>query len=136
MRKLQLTAKDNPEIGNRLKGAIADIVSTEKKYEVAIETSFGAAMQNLVTADSDDARYLIEYLKRTGGGIVTFLPVSTMRPRGNCREITLALKESGVCGLADELVKYDPYYDNVIKNLLGNTLVCDTIASATQISKK
>ena len=136
VRKLQLTAKDNPEIGNRLKGAIADIVSTEKKYEVAIETSFGAAMQNLVTADSDDARYLIEYLKRTGGGIVTFLPVSTMRPRGNCREITLALKESGVCGLADELVKYDPYYDNVIKNLLGNTLVCDTIASATQISKK
>ena len=89
VRKLQLTAKDNPEIGNRLKGAIADIVSTEKKYEVAIETSFGAAMQNLVTADSDDARYLIEYLKRTGGGIVTFLPVSTMPNKRVCEEIAI-----------------------------------------------
>jgi chromosome segregation protein len=136
VRKLQLTAKDNPEIGSRLKGAIADIISTEKKYEVAIETAFGAAMQNLVTADSDDARYLIEYLKRTGGGIVTFLPVSAMRPRGNTREITQALGENGALGLAEELVTYDGYYDNVIKNLLGNTLVCDTIASATQISKK
>ncbi len=136
VRKLQLTAKENSEIGAKIKGSIADIVSTEKKYEVAIETAFGAAMQNLVTADSDDARYLIEYLKRTGGGIVTFLPVSAMRARGNARELQEALKESGALGLAENLVKYDSYYDNVIKNLLGNTLICDTIASATQISKK
>ncbi|MDE6676119.1 MAG: chromosome segregation protein SMC, partial [Clostridia bacterium] len=136
VRKLQLTAKENPEIGAKIKGALADIVSTEKKYEVAIETAFGAAMQNLVTATSDDARYLIEYLKRTGGGIVTFLPVSGMRPRDNVSEIKKAIHESGALGLAEELVKYDPYYDNIIKNLLGNTLVCDTIASATQISKK
>ena len=136
VRKLQLTAKDNPEVGSRMKGAIADIVSTEKKYEIAIETAFGAAMQNIVTATSDDARYLIEYLKRTGGGIVTFLPVNGMRPRGNSREISLALKEPGACGLADELVSYDPYYANVIQNLLGNTLICDTIASANGISKK
>lgn len=136
VRRLQLTAKHDPEIGKRMKGAIADIVTTEKKYETAIETAFGAAMQNIVTATADDARYLIEYLKRENGGIVTFLPVSSMRPRGDSRELTLALKEPGALGSAAELVKYDSYYDNVILNLLGNTLICDTIASATQISKK
>ena len=136
VRRLQQAAKENRELGSRIKGAIADIVRTDKKYEVAIETAFGGAMQNLVTATAEDARYLIEYLKRTGGGIVTFLPVQSMAPRWNSREAKNALNESGALGLADELISYDGYYDNVIKNLLGNTLVCDTIASATAIARK
>ena len=136
VRKLQLAGKNDPEIGKRIKGAIADIIRCDRKYEVAIETAFGAAMQNLVTATADDARYLIEYLKKNNGGIVTFLPVEAMRPYGNTREIREALKESGALGLAETLVEYDPYYENIIKNLLGNTLVADTIWSATQISKK
>ncbi len=136
VRNLQLDAKKNPEIKKRIAGAIADIISTEKKYEVAIETAFGANMQNLVTENADDARWLIEYLKRTGGGIVTFLPVEGMRPRADSQEIRLALRENGAVGLANDLVKYNSYYENVIKNLLGNTLICDTIASATAISKK
>ncbi len=136
VRNLQLTAKKNPEIGNKIKGAIADIVSTDQQYEVAIETAFGAAMQNLVTATADDARYLIEYLKRTGGGIVTFLPVEAMRSRGNGAEIRRALNERGALGLADELVHFDAYYTNVIGNLLGNTLICDTIGNATAIAKR
>ncbi len=136
VRNLQLTAKRDAELGKKIKGAIADIVTTEQKYEVAVETAFGGAMQNLVTATADDARFLIEYLKKTGGGIVTFLPVAAMRPHMNSGEIQRALHEKGALGLADELVHYDAYYDNVIKNLLGNTLVCDTIANATSIAKK
>ena len=136
VRKLQLTARNDPEIGKRIRGAIADIVRTEKQYEVAIETAIGGAMQNLVTATQEDARWLIEYLKRTGGGIVTFLPVDAMRPRGNSREIRAALNEEGALGLADELVRYDEYYSNIVKYLLDNTLICDTIASATRIARK
>ena len=136
VRRLQLTAQKDPEIGKRIRGAIADIVRTEKQYEVAIETAIGGAMQNLVTATQDDARYLIEYLKRTGGGIVTFLPVDAMRPRGNGRDVQAALREEGALGLADELVSYDPYYSNIVKYLLDNTLICDTIGNATRIAKK
>ncbi len=136
VRGLQLTAQKNPELGSKIKGAIADIVSTDQRFEVAIETAFGGAMQNLVTASADDARFLIEYLKKTGGGVVTFLPVSAMRPHANSGEIHRALHERGALGLADELVRYDAYYDNVIKNLLGNTLICDSIGNATSIAKK
>ena len=136
VRKLQLDAKNNPELHKRIIGAIADIVTTEKKYEVAIETAFGQAMQNLVVEKAEDGRWLIEYLKRTGGGIVTFLPVEAMRSRPDTREAEMALRETGALGLATKLVKYNSYYDNVIRNLLGNTLVCDTIANATNISRK
>ncbi len=136
VRRLQLEARRNPEVGSRVKGTIADIVRTDKRYEVAVETAFGAAMQNIVTATQDDARYLVEYLKKTGWGIVTFLPVDGMRARANSREVQMALRENGAVGLCDELVKYDRYYESVVTNLLGNTLVCDTIASATAIAKR
>ncbi len=136
VRRLLSVSKTNPEVSKHLHGALADIVSTDQRYETAIETAFGGAMQNVVTPTADDARYLIEYLKRTNGGIVTFLPVASMRPRPDSREIKRALEERGAMGLATELVKFDDYYYNVVSNLLGNTLVCDTIANATTIAKK
>ena len=136
VRRILSVAKTNPELQKRMHGALADIVSTEQKYETAIETAFGGAMQNVVTPSADDARYLIEYLKRANGGIVTFLPVTSMRPRPDSREIRRALDERGAMGLATELVRYDDYYYNVVSNLLGNTLICDNIANATAIAKK
>ena len=136
VRRLQLDAKKNPELGRRIVGAIADIVTTEKKYEVAIETAFGGAMQNLVTETAEDARYLITYLKRMNGGIVSFMPVEAMRSRPDSREAEMALRENGAMGLATELVKFNSYYTNVIRNLLGNTLICDNIDNATAISRK
>ncbi len=136
VRRLLSVAKTNPDLSRHMHGALADIVTTEQKYEMAIETAISGAMQNVVTPTADDARYLIEYLKRTNGGVVTFLPVASMRPRPDSREIQRALSERGAMGLATELVKYDDYYYNVVSNLLGNTLVCDNIANATTIAKK
>ena len=136
VKRLLSIAKTNPEISKHLRGALADILSTDQRYEVAIETALSGAMQNVVTPTADDARFLIEYLMRTNGGIVTFLPVASMRPRPDSKEIHRALDERGAMGLATELVKYDDYYYNVVSNLLGNTLICDNIANATAIAKK
>lgn len=136
VRRLLAVAKTNPDLSRHMHGALADIVSTDQRYETAIETALGGAMQNIVTPTADDARYLIEYLKRTNGGVVTFLPVASMRPRPDSREIRRALDERGAMGLATELVKYEDYYYNVVSNLLGNTLICDNIANATSIAKK
>lgn len=136
VKKLMSDAKRSAELSGRIKGVIADIVKCDREYEIAIETAFGGAMQNIVTATSDDARYLIEYLKRTKGGQVTFLPVKSLKPHYETEYTRRALKEKGAVGLANELVRYDKYYDNVIYNLIGNTLVADNIANATEISKK
>ncbi len=136
VRRLLSVAKTNPEVSKHLHGALADVITTDQRYETAIETAISGAMQNVVTPTADDAKYLIEYLKRTGAGVVTFLPVKNMRPRPDSREIQRALSERGAMGLATELVKFDDYYFNVVSNLLGNTLICDNIANATAIAKK
>ena len=136
VKKLMSDARRSADLSGRIKGVIADIVKCDEKFEVAIETAFGGAMQNIVCATADDARYLIEYLKRNKGGQVTFLPVKSLKPHYETDYTRKALKESGAIGLANELVRYDPYYDNVIYNLIGNTLIADNIGNATAISKK
>jgi chromosome segregation ATPase len=50
--------------------------------------------------------------------------------------MSCATAERGAFGTALELVHFDDYYYNMASYLLGNTLICDTIASANAISKK
>lgn len=136
VRSLMLAGKNNPAIGSKIKGLVASLIKTDSKYEVAIETLLGGSVSNIVTATPDDAQFLINYLKRQGGGRVTFLPVSSMKPRNDGAEVTSALKEKGACGLATAVAKYDKYYDSVVRFLLGNTLICDTIENAVEIAKR
>ena len=136
VKKIMHAAGVDGEVAKRVKGTVASVISTEKEYELAIETAIGGAMQNIVVDNADDARYLIDYLKRTDGGRVTFLPVSTVKPRYNGSELRSALKENGAIGLATELVKYNPYYENVVSFLLGGTLIARDLQSATEIAKK
>lgn len=136
IRGLMNAAKNNPALSSRIKGMVASVLKTEPKYEVAISTVLGGAMNNVITDNPDDAQYLIDYLKRNGGGRITFLPVTSMKPRYDSAEITSALKETGACGLASNVVRYDGYYDNVVRFLLGNTLICDDIKNAVAIAKR
>ena len=136
VKNLMSACKNNSQLSSKVKGVVASIVSTDKKYETAIQTAIGGAMQNVVTANTDDAEYLINYLKKTEGGRVTFLPVSSVKPRYNSQEVIQASKESGALGLATNLVKYDSYYENVISFLLGGTLICETLEKATIIARK
>jgi chromosome segregation protein len=134
VKRLMSDAKDNKALSSRIMGLIADVVSCSKDYEVAIETAFGGAMQNVITATRDDAKYLINYLKENRAGQVTFLPVEALRPRYENDQIKSACRERGAIGTAIELVKFDKKYENVIHNLLGNTLICEDIQSATIIA--
>ncbi len=136
VKKLMTASNSDGELKKRIKGVVASIISTEKDYETAIETAIGGALQNIVTDNPTDAEYVINYLKRTDGGRVTILPVTSVKPRFNAQDTTSALKERGALGLATNLVKYDSYFENVISHLLGNTLICDTLENATQIAKK
>jgi len=123
-------------LSEKIGGLIADIVRCDSDYEVAIETAFGGAMQNVITKTRDDAKDLIEYLKRTRSGQVTFLPVDALRPRFENDEIKSAVKDTGAIGFAINLVRYERQFENVIHNLLGNTLIVDNIQNATAIARR
>ena len=129
-------AKNNGELKRRIKGVVAELIKSDKKFDVALETALAAAAQNVVTATPDDARYLIDYLKINKLGRITFLPITSVKPREQSISVTNALNEKGALGVANELVSYDKQYENVISNLLGNTLIVDTLENATRIADK
>ena len=136
VKKLLTAAKTDREIDRRVKGVVANILKTDSKYEVAIETCLGGAVQNVVTENPEDARYLIQYLKRTESGRVTCLPVTSVKPRYETSETRRALQERGAIGLASELVKYDDYFERVVMHLLGNTLIVDDNENGRKIAEK
>ncbi|MCI5837891.1 MAG: chromosome segregation protein SMC [Christensenellaceae bacterium] len=136
VRRLMNAAKTDREVEKRIKGVVASLVHTDRKYEVAMEIAMGGAIQNIVTANENDASFLIEYLKRNGWGRATFLPVSAIKYRTDSSEIMSAKNETGALGLAAKLVTYDAYFEPVIRYLLGNTLICDTLDHAVAIARK
>ena len=133
---LMADAKKYPHVKSRIKGVVTEIIKTDKKYDVALETALGQAAQNIVTEDTEDAKFLIEYLKENRLGRITFIPISSVKPRVQTSEVVSAMRERGALGVANELVTYDAEYENVISNLLGNTLIVDTLLNAKNIAEK
>ena len=129
-------AKENVELKKRIKGVVAELIKSDKKYDIALETALAASAQNVVTSTPDDAKYLIEYLKVNKYGRITFLPITSVKQREQNIQVTNALNERGALGVANKLVTYDAQYENVISNLLGNTLIVDTLENATAIANK
>ena len=136
VKNILTASKNNATIGEKVKGVVASIISCDKKFETAIQTAIGGAMQNIVTATTSDAEYLINFLKKTEGGRVTFLPLNSVKVHHNGSEVTSACREVGALGLATDIVKFDNYYENAVFHLLGGTLICDTLANATNIARK
>lgn len=116
-------------------GVVADIIQAEARYETAIETALGGNIQNIVTEDEETAKSMIAYLKSSRSGRATFLPLTSIKNPQEFKN-TDALKEKGVIGMADELVKVDKKYRDVAKSLLGRIIVVDNIDNAVKIASK
>ena len=113
-------------------GPVANLIKTDNEYALAVETALGAAMQNIVIDTQNDGRSAIEMLKRLDSGRATFLPVDTVR--GNVMK-DAPVNDPGFVGVAYDLVSFDKRYDGIFANLLGRTVVAETLGDAVRISK-
>ena len=115
-------------------GTVADLIHTEDRYTVAIETALGSSLQSIVVEREEDGKAAIQFLKRSDGGRATILPMSAVRGTElNRRELG---DLSGVEGIASQLLEYDPAYRNVILSLLGRTVVVEDMDAAIALSRK
>ncbi len=114
-------------------GPVANLVRTQDRYTLAIETALGAAAQNIVVDTQADGKAAIELLKRLDSGRGTFLPLDAIRG-GVLRQTPEG--EPGCLGLALELVQFDPRYRNIFESLLGRTVIAETLSDAVAIARR
>ena len=116
-------------------GVVADIIKTDKKYEIAIETALGGNIQNIVTDNEETAKKMIALLKQERAGRATFLPLTSINHPQEFKTPEV-LDEKGVLGMADSLVNTRKEYANVAKAMLGRIVVIDNVDNAVKIARK
>ena len=115
-------------------GPVSRLIRTDDEYTVAIEIALGAAMQQIVVERENDGKAAIAFLKRTGGGRATFLPMSTVQGK-RLQESGLELCR-GFVGIASELVSSDVKYRGIVENLLGRTVIAEDLDAAIAMAGK
>ncbi|MBO4412648.1 MAG: chromosome segregation protein SMC [Clostridia bacterium] len=135
VKKLLKESERNEGFKKYIVGTLASLISVPEKFETAIETALGNAVQNIVTKDEQDAKYLIEYLKRNEFGRATFLPITSMRPRALNDQDKKYLSENGCFGVAKDLIKYPSEIESVVSNLLGATVVVANLDNAIKLAQ-
>ena len=115
-------------------GPVSRLIRAEDAYTVAIEIALGGAMQQIVVDNEQDAKSAISYLKRTGGGRATFLPIATIRGK----ELTEKGLEKcrGYVGIASQLITTEKRYQGIIDNLLGRIVIVNDIDAAIAMAKQ
>jgi chromosome segregation protein SMC len=129
-----LTAHKNGELsGLSVFGTVASVIETRKEYALAIDAALAAATQFVIVGEEKDAKYAIQYLKKTKSGKATFLPIRTVKSQkplnGDIR------KEKGFVGIASELVDFEHQFAGIIENLLIRVAVFDNMDNAIMAAR-
>ncbi len=114
-------------------GPVSKLITTDEAYVLAIETALGGGVQNLIVEDEKSAKEAIAFLKKNRLGRATFLPLTTLRPA--LYDVS-QIHGDGFVGRACDLCRSDKKYHTAVEFLLGKTLICEDIESATRLAKK
>ena len=117
-----------------VKGVLASLITVPEEYQLAVETVLGQTLQNIVTETEEDAKKLIEYLRKNNLGRASFLPITSVKGKNLDKLITNGTQ--GVIGVASKLIKTDKKYEEIVSNLLGKTVIVNDMDTAIVIAKQ
>ena len=133
VKELLKKCESTKELGKGVHGALAELIDVPDNLETAIEMTLGASIQNIVTDEEQDAKRLIEYLRTNNLGRASFLPISTVKGK---KLDKIKGNSQGVLGIASDLIKYNKKYEQIILNLLGRTVIVDSMDTAIKLAKE
>lgn len=116
-------------------GAVGEMIHVNSEHVAAIDVALGGQVQSVVTEREEDAKALIEYLKKHKLGRATFLPISSIKPRYFSEKDKASFKIDGFVGIASALVTYDKKISNIISSLLGRIAVVNDMDTAIKLAR-
>ncbi len=120
------------ELGKGMHGVLANIIEVPEAYQTAIEMCLGSSLQNIVTENENDAKRLIEHLRKNNLGRASFLPITSVKGK---KLEKIKGKDAGIVGIASDLIRYSKKYENIILNLLGRTVIVQDMETAIRVAK-
>lgn len=135
VKRLMIAANQDVSLGKLIRGTVADMISVPAKFETAIETCLGGALQNIIVGNEYDAKQLIAYLRKQSLGRVTFLPLEALRPRHLSDAEKKAIREEGALGIASELISCTDA-QKAVDFLLGRTVVAPDSDTAIRVMRR
>lgn len=119
-------------MNGKVYGAVANLITVPKNMQIAIEMSLGASLQNIVINSEEDAKKLIDYLRKNNLGRASFLPISSVKGK----KIEKIKKIDKAIGVASDLIEYDKLYENIILSLLGRTVIVENMDLGVELAKE
>lgn len=116
-------------------GAIADLVSVHKNYELAVETLLASTMQFLVTEDDGVAKKAVQILKQEKLGKATFLPLNMASGNGFDKNDMQKISETKGISFALDVLDFDPKYHKIISGIIGRSLIAENLDVAVEFMK-
>lgn len=136
VKRLMQEAKNNKELKNRVVDIVASAISIPSGFETAIEVALGGAVQDIITENEEDAKYLINFLKKNNFGRATFLPISSMKIRSLTPNEEQIVKNNKSYGIASSIITFAPKLRSIFESLLGRVVIVETIDNAVTIAKQ
>ena len=134
VKSILVDSESNASLKKGMHGVLANLISVPKEYETAIEMTLGNTMQNIVTDTEEDAKKLVEYLRKNSLGRASFLPISAVKGKKLEKMNTSGIKN--VVGIASDLIKFDKKYEQIVLNLLGRTVIVEDMDTAIALARK
>ena len=134
VKALLLDCEKNPVLAKGMNGVLSSLIKVDKQYETAIEMSLGSAIQNIITDSEEDAKKLVEHLRKNNLGRATFLPITSVKGKKLDKINTKNIQ--GIIGIASDLIKTNKKYEEIIISLLGRTIIVDDMENAIKLAKQ
>lgn len=133
VREIMLAKKQGVPACGGLCGTVAELIEVDEKLELAIETSLGGGLQNILAETVKDANKGIAFLKTHQLGRATFLPLDVIQanPLNLSEEVR---KDPGFVGIALELVKFANEFRPALGFLLGRIIIVRDMPAATRVA--
>ena len=120
---------------NNLIGVVAELITVESKFVVAVETALGNNSNSIISKTAEGAKKAISFLKNNKYGRATFYPLDTIKAKSLFNYEVNKLKEFKECFVAVDLIKCSSKIRPVLEFLLGRVLVAPNIDIGLELAK-
>lgn len=110
-------------------GTLAELLEVSETYRIAVEQTAGNSLFHYVVDNEETATKLADALYKQKGGRVTFMPLTQLRSK------PAKLPKAADAQAMMDKIKFDKKYEKAFAQVFGKTIVCPTLAVASQYAR-